>query len=234
MLRSWTPRELVALVADKPPEFPRRQALGVFEHQLRARRPDHRARAGPPSRRRARAAHLRAAAPARHLASPSTRPPSRAATQRLLARLRRLLRPMRQAARRHGVQPVGHLGGRQLACTAADIAHFWRAAARRQAARSGTADGDEDHGARPGRGRRSATASAFRSSPAPAGRVLGNGGDIAGYSNSSRTARTGGARPPSIVNVNPPRTRSGEARGRRPRTQALSTALGGTACAGGS
>ena len=113
-LHAWTPRELVELVADKPQEFPAGKgwAYSNTNYALAGMIIERAARHSLAPR--APAAHLRPAAAARHVVP---RQPARARGQpleRLLARLRRLLRADRgQAARPHRVQPVRDLGGRQ-------------------------------------------------------------------------------------------------------------------------
>ena len=73
----------------------------------------------------------------------------------------------------------------------------------------------------------------LESSPSRCGRVLGNGGDIAGFSNVFQNSESGTRQAATIVNASAAPDAAGEARNGA-QGQALSMALGGTSCPKGS
>ena len=227
-LHAWTPRELVELVADKPQEFPAGTGWAYSNTNYALAGMIDRAR------RRATASAMTSAGSSsplrlRDTSFPVDEPRSGRRCARLLARLRRLLRADRgQAARRHLHHPSGTWAAGNLVSSAADIAHFWRAAARRQAARARPADRDEAH------------VPAWKGLPYRYGLGLMESPPTAAAARQrrrhprvqERLSEQRGRHPPGRDDRQRQRPPRGRRRGpqRRPGARALSTALAGDAC----
>jgi len=233
-LHSWTPRELVALVADKPQEFPAGQGWAYSNTNY--------ALAGMIIERAA--GHRLGDELERRIFTPL----------RLRGTSFPVDAPDLPGSHSHGYSldyddayepiegklldltefnPSGTWAAGNLVSTAADIAHFWRAllggellAPARLAEMKTTVPAWKGTDVRYGLG-------LLESSPSRCGRVLGNGGDIAGFSNVFQNNEDGTRQAATIVNANAAPELAGEARNGA-QGQAFSMALRGTSCPGGS
>ncbi len=232
-LHAWTPRQLVALVADKPQEFPAGKGWEYSNTNY--------ALAGMIIERAAR--HSLSHELQRRIFRP--------------LRLRDTSFPVNQPAlpgsHSNGYSldfddsynpiegklldlsefnPSGTWAAGNLVSTAADVAHFWRAvlggkllAPARLAEMKTTVPAWKGTKFRYGLG--------LTESPSECGRVLGNGGDIPGFKNVFQNSEDGTRQAATIVNASAHPEPVGEARSAA-QEQALSTALAGGSCAGGS
>jgi D-alanyl-D-alanine carboxypeptidase len=231
-LHAWRPRELVALVADKPQEFAAGKGWGYSNTNY--------ALAGMIIERAAR--HSLAHELQRRIFEPlrlrdtsfpinePTIPGSHAngysldyddAYKPIEGKLLDLT----------SFNPSGTWAAGNLVSTAADIAHFWRAvlggkllAPKQLAEMKTTVPSWEGTAFRYGLG--------LSESPSDCGRVLGNGGDIVGFKNVFENSEDGTRQAATIINAGADPEAVGEARGHA-QTQALRTALAGDSCAGG-
>jgi D-alanyl-D-alanine carboxypeptidase len=124
--------------------------------------------------------------------------------------------------------PSGTWAAGNLVSTVADIAHFWRALLASKllspallAQMKTTVPAWEGTGVRRGLG--------LIESPSECGRVLGHGGDIAGFSNVFQNSGDGTRQAAIVVNASAAPEAVGEFRGAA-REQALSEALAGKPC----
>ena len=232
-LHAWTPRQLVALVADKPQEFPagkgweysntnyalagmiiERAARHSLSHELQ--------------RRIFRPLRLRDTSfPVNQPALPGSHSNGYSldfddAYNPIEGKLLDLTE----------YNPSGTWAAGNLVSTAADVAHFWRAvlggkllAPARLAEMKTTVPAWKGTKFRYGLG--------LTESPSECGRVLGNGGDIPGFKNVFQNSEDGTRQAATIINASADPEPVGEARGAA-QVQALSTALAGGPCAAGS
>src|SRR4051812_29700345 len=233
-LRSWTPRELVALVADKPQEFPAGKgwAYSNTNYALAGmiiERAAHHSLAEELQRRIFKPLRLRDTSfPVNQPALPGNHSNGYSldyddSYEPIEGKLLDLTE----------FNPSGTWAAGNLVSTAADIAHFWRAVLggellppARLAEMKTTVPAWKGTNVRYGLG-------LLESSPSRCGRVLGNGGDIAGFSNVFQNNEDGTRQAATIVNADAAPELAGEARNGA-QGQALSVALAGHSCAGGS
>src|SRR4051794_10024129 len=233
-LRSWTLRELVALVADKPQEFPAGKGWAysntnyALAGMIIERAAGHtlgdelERRIFKPLRLRGTSFPVNAPPlPGSHSNGYSL--DYDGAYEPIEGKLLDLTE----------FNPSGTWAAGNLVSTAADIARFWRAllggkllAPARLAEMKTTVPAWKGTNLRYGLG-------VLESSPSRCGRVLGNGGDIAGFSNVFQNNEDGSRQAATIVNANAAPDAAGEARNGA-QGQALSMALGGTSCPRGS
>src|SRR4051812_5159005 len=233
-LHAWTPRELVALVADKPQEFPAGKgwAYSNTNYALAGmiiERAAGRSLADELERRIFKPLRLRGTSfPVNAPGLPGSHSNGYSldyddSYEPIEGKLLDLTE----------FNPSGTWAAGNLVSTVADIAHFWRAllggrllAPARLAEMKTTVPAWKGTNVRYGLG-------LLESSPSRCGRVLGNGGDIAGFSNVFQNNEDGTRQAATIVNANAAPELVGEARNGA-QGQALSMALAGHSCAGGS
>jgi D-alanyl-D-alanine carboxypeptidase len=233
-LHAWTPRELVALVADKPQEFPAGKgwAYSNTNYALAGmiiERAAHHSLAHELQRRIFEPLRLRDTSfPVNEPVLPGSHSNGYSldyddSYEPIEGKLLDLT----------SFNPSGTWAAGNLVSTAADIAHFWRAVLggkllppAQLAEMKTTVPAWEGTNIRYGLG-------LLESSPSRCGRVLGNGGDIAGFSNVFQNNEDGTRQAATIVNANAAPELAGEARNGA-QGQALSMALADHSCAGGS
>jgi D-alanyl-D-alanine carboxypeptidase len=232
-LHAWTPRQLVALVADKPQEFPAGKGweysntnyalAGMIIERAAGHSLDHelQRRVFAPLRLRD------TSFPVNQTALPGSHSNGYSLDydddyKPIEGKLLDLTE----------FNPSGTWAAGNLVSTAADIAHFWRAvlggkllAPAQLAEMKTTVPAWKGTKLRYGLG--------LTESPSECGRVLGNGGDIVGFKNVFQNSEDGTRQAANVINASADPEPVGEARNAL-QTQALSTALAGDSCAGGS
>jgi D-alanyl-D-alanine carboxypeptidase len=232
-LHAWTPRQLVALVADKPQEFPAGKgwAYSNTNYALAGmiiERAAHHSLGHELQRRIFAPLELRDTSfPVNQPALPGSHSNGYSldyddAYEPIEGKLLDLTE----------FNPSGTWAAGNLVSTAADIAHFWRALLGGKLL--APAQLTEMKTTVPAwRGTKIRYGLGLTESPSECGRVLGNGGDIVGFKNVFQNSEDGTRQAATIVNAGAHPEPVGEARGVA-QEQALSTALAGGPCAHGS
>jgi D-alanyl-D-alanine carboxypeptidase len=211
MTRSWSPRELVALVADEKPDFPPGTSwaysntnyvlAGLVIERVTGHRLGHEL-----------AQRIFAPLHLRHTSFPVNESRIAGSHASSYALVDNHVRDVTV------LNPSGTWAAGNLVSTAPDIARFWRALlggtllepAQLKAMKT-TVDAFPGSPVRYGLG--------IMKTPGPCGALWGNGGDIAGFSNTFQNSEDGTRQAGVIVNMNPAPEAVGETRG-----QALATA----------